>query len=392
MARGRGDKEDGEKHMGLLKLVQVLSFLLVFVAGIIIGLATSSHVNTYFSSQAQLFSTSAATSFRVSSTKANCNQSPCQKLDCLTMDAFLHPTNLTHKMSDAELFWRASMTPLKNEYPFQRVPKVAFMFLTRGPLPMLPLWERFFNGHEKYFSIYLHTPPAFHLNVSSRSPFYARQIPSQHVEWGTVLLADAERRLLANALLDFSNERFVLLSESCIPVYNFPTVYKYLIGSTDSFVESYDDPSRYGRGRYNRKMLPDIKLYQWRKGSQWFEMQRSVATYIISDTKYYTLFRKYCKPACYPDEHYIPTFLNMFHGSLNANRSVTWVDWSMGGPHPAMHGGANITEDFIQAIRNNGTFCSYNEEQTSVCYLFARKFAPSALEPLLSLCSTVMEF
>ncbi|XP_022727540.1 uncharacterized protein LOC111283343 [Durio zibethinus] len=392
MPRGRGEREDGETHMGLLKLVQVLSFLVVFVAGVIIGLATSSHITTYFSSQAQLFSTSTATSFRVSSTKANCSQTSCQKLDCLSMDTFLHPTNLTHKMSDAELFWRASMTPYKNEYPFLRVPKVAFMFLTRGPLPMLPLWERFFKGHESYFSIYLHTPPAFHVNVSSHSPFYARQIPSQHVEWGTVSLADAERRLLANALLDFSNERFVLLSESCIPVYNFPTVYKYLIGSTYSFVESYDEPSRYGRGRYNRKMLPDIKLYQWRKGSQWFEMHRSVAIYIISDTKYYALFKKYCRPACYPDEHYIPTFLNMFHGSLNANRSVTWVDWSMGGPHPAMHEGANITEGFIQAIRNNGTLCSYNEEQTSVCYLFARKFAPSALEPLLNLSLTVMEF
>ncbi|EOY25472.1 hypothetical protein QUC31_011617 [Theobroma cacao] len=390
MPRGRG--EDGERHMGLLKLVQVLSFLVVFVAGIIIGLATSSHINTYFSSQAQaqLFSTSTATSFRVSSgtTKANCSQ----KVDCFSMDAFLHPTNLSHKMSDEELFWRASMAPYKNEFPFPRVPKVAFMFLTRGPLPLLPLWERFFKGHEKYFSIYLHTPPAYHLNVSSHSPFYGRQIPSQNVEWGTVLLADAERRLLANALLDFSNERFVLLSESCIPVYNFPTVYKYLIGSTYSFVESYDDPSRYGRGRYSRKMLPDIKLYQWRKGSQWFEMHRLVAIYIISDTKYYTLFRKYCRPACYPDEHYIPTFLNMFHGSLNANRSVTWVDWSMGGPHPAMHGGANITEGFIQAIRKNGTLCSYNEEQTSACYLFARKFAPSALESLLNLSSTVMEF
>ncbi|XVF75075.1 hypothetical protein PTKIN_Ptkin13bG0159200 [Pterospermum kingtungense] len=390
MPRGRGDKDDGEKHVGLLKLVQVLSFLVVFVAGIIIGLATSAHINTYFSSQAQLFSTSTATSFRVSSTRANCTQTPCQ--DCLTMDAFLHPTNLTHRMSDSELFWRASMMPYKNEYPFLRVPKVAFMFLTRGPLPMLPLWERFFKGHQKYFSIYLHTPPAFHLNVSSDSPFYAREIPSQHVEWGTVLLADAERRLLANALLDFENERFVLLSESCIPVYNFQTVYKYLIGSTYSFVESYDDPSRYGRGRYSRKMLPHIKLYQWRKGSQWFEMHRSVAIYVISDTKYFTLFRKYCRPACYPDEHYIPTFLNMFHGSMNANRSVTWVDWSLGGPHPAMYGEANITEDFIQAIRNNGTLCSYNEEQTSVCYLFARKFAPSALEPLLNLSSTVMEF
>lgn len=206
-------------------------------------------------------------------------------------------------------------------------------------------------------------------------------------------MADAEKRLLANALLDFSNERFILLSESCIPVFNFPTVYKYLSGSEHSFVESYDDPSRYGRGRYNRRMRPDIKVYQWRKGSQWFEMHRKVAIYIISDTKYLTIFRKYCRPSCYPDEHYIPTYLNIFHPSLMANRTVTWVNWSVLGPHPAMYRKENITEDFIQSIRNsNGTLCLYNEERTSKCYLFARKFAPDALEPLLNMSSKVMEF
>lgn len=214
----------------------------------------------------------------------------------------------------------------------------------------------------------------------------------QAVSWGTVTLADAERRLLANALLDFSNERFVLLSESCIPVYNFPTVYKYLTNSAHSFVESYDDPSRYGRGRYSRSMLPDIQLKHWRKGSQWFELKRALAVYIVSDTRYYSLFRKYCKPACYPDEHYIPTFLNMFHASLNSNRTVTWVDWSMLGPHPATYGRDNITVGFIQAIRNNGSLCGYNSDTTSLCYLFARKFDPTALEPLLNLSSEVMNF
>lgn len=214
----------------------------------------------------------------------------------------------------------------------------------------------------------------------------------QDVSWGSATLSDAERRLLANALLDFSNERFVLLSESCIPVYNFPTVYKYLTGTAYSFVESYDDPSRYGRGRYNHNMLPYITLHQWRKGSQWFELRRALAVSVVADTKYYTLFRKHCRPSCYPDEHYIPTYLNMFHSSQNSNRTVTWVNWSMGGPHPAMYGKANITEDFIRSIRNNGTRCQYNSKKTSVCHLFARKFAPSALEPLLTLSSTIMEF
>ncbi|GJZ86582.1 core-2/I-branching beta-1,6-N-acetylglucosaminyltransferase family protein, partial [Tanacetum coccineum] len=105
------------------------------------------------------------------------------------------------------------------------------------------------------------------------------------VRWGTVTLVDAERRLLGNALLDFSNERFVLLSESCIPIYNFPIIYNYLIRSTQSFLDSYDDPSRYGRGRYSRHMKPDIMLRDWRKGSQWFEIQRTLAIKIVSDTR-----------------------------------------------------------------------------------------------------------
>ncbi|XP_010553652.1 PREDICTED: uncharacterized protein LOC104823674 [Tarenaya hassleriana] len=402
MARGGrlGEKEGGEKHIGFLKLAQTLSLLLIFMAGIIIGLAASSHIDRYFSSLPSTHSTS--TNLQTVSFSPNCtiihgecdaesDKSRSKGRDCSSIEGFLRPENLSHRMTDEELLWRASMVPVKEEYPYERVPKVAFMFLTRGPLPMLPLWEKFFKGHEKFFSVYVHAPPGYDMNVSIDSPFHGRLIPSQRVEWGTALLTDAEKRLLANALLDFSNERFLLLSESCIPIHNFPTVYRYLIGSNYSFVESYDEPTRYGRGRYSRKMLPHIKLHQWRKGSQWFEANRKIATYIISDTKYYSLFKKYCRPACYPDEHYIPTFLNMFHGSDNANRTVTWVDWSFGGPHPARYNAENITESFIQQIRSNGS-CLYNGEVTSLCYLFARKFAPNALAPLMNLSSTVMEF
>lgn len=399
--RNRGERDEVDNKSSLcvkdssLGLLRVLIILIIFVVGVVIGLASSSHVDRYFNLQAEQFYKTHALALSPESNFKNCTPvvHKCEKEDCLSMLSFVGPKNLTHGMSDDELLWRASLVPKKEEYPYVREPKVAFMFLTRGPLPMLPLWEKFFEGQsEKMFSIYVHAQPGYELHVNSTSVFYRRQIPSQKVEWGTVSLFDAERRLLANALLDFSNERFVLLSESCIPVYNFPTVYKYLIESLHSFVESYDDPSRYGRGRYSRRMQPDIKLSDWRKGSQWFDVNRTLAVAIVSDTKYYTIFKKYCRPACYPDEHYIPTFLHMFYGPLNANRTVTYVDWSLGGPHPATFGAVNVTEDFIQSIRNNGTLCLYNSESTSVCYLFARKFAPSALEPLLYLTSNVLEF
>ncbi|KAL2477642.1 Core-2/I-branching beta-1 [Forsythia ovata] len=396
MARSR-EKEDLESWSNSsvsitkdssLSLLKLITILIIFVVGVVIGLSSSSHIDRYFTLQTEQFSLNNHAIDTAQQIVVN-----CEREDCLSMKNFIRPRNLSHSMTDDELFWRASLVPQKEEFPFSRVPRVAFMFLTRGPLPMLPLWERFFKGQNKAkYSIYVHALPGFELNVTSTSVFYRRQIPSQHVEWGSVSLVVAEKRLLANALLDFSNERFVLLSESCIPIYNFPTVYKYLTGSTHSFVESYDDPSRYGRGRYSRHMLPDIRLADWRKGSQWFELNRALAVQIVADTKYYTLFKKYCRPSCYPDEHFIPTYLRMFFASLNANRTVTYVDWSVGGPHPATFTAGNITESFMQSIRKNGTLCSYNSGNTLICYLFARKFDPSALQPLLNLTSKVMGF
>uniref|UniRef100_A0ACD5WJ45 Uncharacterized protein n=1 Tax=Avena sativa TaxID=4498 RepID=A0ACD5WJ45_AVESA len=269
------------------------------------------------------------------------------------------------------------------------------MFLAgRGALPLAPLWERFFRGHEGLFSVYVHAPPGLAMNFSTDSPFYGRQIPSQETSWGSISLLDAEKRLLANALLDFSNERFVLLSESCIPVQSFPTVRDYLVGSRHSFVEVYDVKTKQCRGRYNRRMAPAIRLPQWRKGSQWFEVSRDVATSVLADTTYYPLFRRHCRPSCYPDEHYLPTTVNMLHGARNANRTVTFVDWSKGGPHPAKYGARDVTVKLIQGIRRTRSDrpCLYNSRPTSMCYLFARKFTPDTLQPLLNISSAVMGF
>lgn len=308
---------------------------------------------------------------------------PCVVEEPTSLEQWIKPpSNLLHKMTDKELLWRASFTSRVKKYPFERVPKIAFMFLTKGPLPLAPLWERFLKGHEGLYSIYIHSLPSFQVDFPSSSVFYRRQIPSQLSEWGKMSMCDAERRLLANALLDISNEWFVLLSESCIPLYNFSVIYHYIKKSKYSFIGAFDDPGPYGRGRYNQNMAPEVNVMLWRKGSQWFEINRKLAVYIVEDTTFYPKFDKFCKPACYVDEHYFPTMLTIQASNLLANRSITWVDWSRGGAHPATFGRADITEEFLKKVLE-GHSCLYNNQPSSVCFLFARKFAPSALEPLL---------
>ncbi|XP_043702458.1 glycosyltransferase BC10-like [Telopea speciosissima] len=296
-------------------------------------------------------------------------------------------TSLMHNMDDKELFAKALLGRIDEVLPHEeKKPKVAFMFLTKGPLPFAPLWEKFFKGYDGLYSIYVHPDPSFNESaVPENSVFYRRRIPSQRAEWGRMTMIDAERRLLASALLDQpSNQRFVLLSEACIPLFNFTTVYNYIINSKLSFLSSFDDPRKAGRGRYNPQMFPVVSISEWRKGSQWFEVHRDIAIKIISDQKYYPVFRNYCQPACYNDEHYIPTLVNIISPELNSNRSVTWVDWSRPSPHPRKIGWRDISVEFLNGIRF-GSNCMYNGNTTSICFLFARKFNPDTLKPLLQI-------
>lgn len=213
----------------------------------------------------------------------------------------------------------------------------------------------------------------------------------QVVQWGKPDMVEAERRLLANALLDYSNQRFVLLSESCIPIFNFSTVYSYLINSTETYIDSFDAPGPGGRGRYKIAMSPQLKLEQWRKGSQWVEVDRNLAIEIISDETYFPLFLKHCWPQCMTDEHYLPTFVSVKFGWKNANRSVTWTEWSPHQSHPKLYQGSHVTIELLERMRN-GTTCSYNNGTTRVCFLFARKFSPNSLDRLLMLAPKIMGF
>ncbi|XP_065881056.1 glycosyltransferase BC10-like [Euphorbia lathyris] len=368
--------------------LHLLSFIFLFSCGIATGIFVTSYIKTVsFNLNVTQFSFSAE-----ESPLPEPNNHTAVQMPRVGLNEYLKvPESVKHDMNDEELRWRASMAPNVDKFPFDRVPKVAFMFLTRGPVLMAPLWERFFKGHQGFYSIYVHSNPSYNESDPETPVFHGRRIPSKEVGWGKVNMIEAERRLLGNALLDLSNQRFVLLSETCIPLFNFSTIYSYLINSTTSFVESYDLEGGVGRGRYSPRMSPEISINQWRKGSQWFEMDRQLALQVVSDTKYFSIFRRYCKGSCYSDEHYLPTFVSMKHSEKNSNRTLTWVDWSRGGPHPTRYVRSEVTAELLVSLRSKSN-CLYNGNSNSTCFLFARKFLPTALYRLLTFAPKVMHF
>lgn len=326
-------------------------------------------------------------------------------MDCNYLKDWLPPI-AARFLTDEEL---ASRVVIRDILTLPSIPsknsKIAFMFLTPGTLPFEKLWEKFFLGNEGRYSIYVHASREKPVHLSPL--FVGRDIRSDKVVWGKISMVDAEKRLLANALIDTDNQHFVLLSDSCVPLHNFDFVYSYLMETNVSFVDCFKDPGPHGTGRYSPLMLPEVPEEKFRKGSQWITLKRQHALLVLADSLYYRKFKLYCKPGmegnrnCYADEHYLPTLFYMVDPTGIANWSVTHVDWSEGKWHPKAYRAKDVTYELLKNITSidESYHVTSNKEKVVMlkpclwngmrrpCYLFARKFYPETLSNMMQLFS-----
>ncbi|CAL1415123.1 unnamed protein product [Linum trigynum] len=326
---------------------------------------------------------------------------------CKALSDWLPPAP-AREFTDSEIASQVVIREILRSPPVKsKTSKIAFMFLTPGQLPFEKLWEKFFNGHEGKFSVYVHASNNKPVHVSRY--FVNRDIRSEQVIWGKISMIDAERRLLANAMQDPDNQHFVLLSDSCIPLHKFDYVYNYLLYTNVSFLDCFYDPGPHGNGRYSEHMLPEVDIKDFRKGAQWFSMKRQHAMIVLADSLYYSKFRDYCKHGmdggknCIADEHYLPTFFHMIDPQGIANWSVTHVDWSERKWHPKSYTAHDVTRELIKNLTSIDVSVHVTSEEKSLdvdeqpciwngiqrpCYLFARKFHAETLDNLLQLFSS----
>ncbi|KAF3447109.1 hypothetical protein FNV43_RR12289 [Rhamnella rubrinervis] len=295
-----------------------------------------------------------------------------------------------------------------NSRPFPRdgTRKLAFMFLTTTPLPFAPLWEAYFNRTPKtLYNIYVHADPSFQYDPPFSGVFASRVIHSKPAERFTPTLTSAARRLLAHALLDDpANAMFALFSPSCVPIHSFNFTYQTLSRSKKSFIEILaNEVGTYDRwaARGPDVMLPEVKLEDFRIGSQFWVLTRKHARFVVSDTRLWSKFSLPCErlDTCYPEENYFPTLLSMRDPSGCVPATLTHVNWtgSFDG-HPRTYEASEVGHDLIQLLRDdrprygddgtNGTDWSVAERNDP--FLFARKFSPDAIQPLMSLAIDVL--
>ncbi|ONH94681.1 hypothetical protein PRUPE_7G026200 [Prunus persica] len=309
-------------------------------------------------------------------------------------------------LDDDSLFHLAAR--VKSRPPRSDHPKIAFLFLTTTPLPFSPLWECFFNQTPKtHFSIYVHADPRFPYDPPFSGIFAHRVIPSQPAQRFTSTLISATRRLLAHALLDDpKNAMFALLSPSCIPIRSFNFTYQTLARSKKSFIEILDNEiGAYDRwaARGEDAMLPQVKLEEFRIGSQFWILKRKHARVVVGDHRLWSKFKLPCQrwDTCYPEENYFPTLLNMREPGGCVPATLTHVDWrGRFDGHPRTYKASDLGPHLITTLRNdrpkygdekesgNGSAWSLTERRDP--FLFARKFPPDAIGPLMSMANDVI--
>ena len=178
---------------------------------------------------------------------------------------------------------------------FKNYKKIAFLFLTVGGLKMHEEWSKFFErGGDKY-NLYFHSK-----NISGQCLVDENQIDDKiDTKWGDISLVKATNNLLKASFLDESNEYFILLSESCLPVYSFDYTYYKITKEDKSWIFYYRWNHKHNIDRFKKIIKNEISIENFYKQSQFFLLKREHVEFVLKNDA----LENYSKINV-PDEHY----------------------------------------------------------------------------------------
>lgn len=232
--------------------------------------------------------------------------------------------------------------------------KLALLFLTRSDLNHPDVWKQWIDPAK--CTIYNHS------KMIPKDPWLAQYRISdiQPNEWGYLLLA--QQALLREALKNPLNEKFIFLSESCIPLHSCDQVYCILMASPQSYMRWYDI---WWKGNPKRTLIEFPEEHHF-GNHQWIILNRKHAQMIAEDNDWIHLAMQHL--CC--DEAYPSTFFSM-HGVLDEfrNELTTFVDWHRGSPYVFTKHTKQDYEVLLDAKYNSNGFFG-----PCRC-LFARKFS-----------------
>lgn len=240
--------------------------------------------------------------------------------------------------------------------------KVALLFLTIDDLNHSQFWKNYLTPHLDKFNIYVHAK-----NQVSDPFFAAFSIPVKYeTTWSNTIVA--ERGLIVEAFANADNYKFVLLSNSCVPLVDPEILYETLVKDDRSY---FFWTVRGWWERNGSREVTELPEEHRTGNNMWFTLNRKHAELCVLDEHVVSIVSKH-----FVDNESYPSCLFSVHGCLNEviNFGYTFVDWSRpegGGAHPHTFNKVNRFDyEMLTDAKSKG-------------YLFARKFSPEYPEKFI---------
>ena len=217
------------------------------------------------------------------------------------------------------------------EYSKSNTDKIAFLFLTYNNLKRPDIWNKFFDidnssNTSKYsnkYNIYLHAKEP---EKVTDFILQGKQIP-EHIEtcWGCANLVEANILMMKEALKDPLNKKFILVSDSCIPIVSFNTFYSEVMKDNKSRIGLISNNTI---DRYDNIISPPFPKNEFTKhngSGNIFNREHSLI--LISNIE--ILKNNWINIAA-PDEHFNGNILKLLDSNFdnnNINLSTTFDMW-----------------------------------------------------------------
>ena len=209
--------------------------------------------------------------------------------------------------------------------------KIAFLFLTYNNLKRPDIWNKFFDidsssssSDSKYankYSIYLHSKEP---DKITDSLLQGKQIP-EHIEtcWGCANLVEANILMMKEALKDPLNTKFILVSDSCIPIVSFDIFYNEVMKDEKSRINIHVNNLE----RYDNIINPPFSKNEFTKHSgSGLILNRKHTELIVLQLN---TFKKDWKNVEIPDEHYFGNILRVLDSDFNNSVSLNKTTFDM---------------------------------------------------------------
>lgn len=206
--------------------------------------------------------------------------------------------------------------------------KIAFLFLLIDNPYFPDIWDKYFDNNDDKYNIYIH--PKYPEKHTWRPQNIIKNI--QDTAWGFVTRAYIE--LLSDAYRNKENVKFILVSESCLPIRLFNIFYNDCIRDLNKSwikvmnMSKYDKEARVIKHinyiKENKKNIIVPKLDTIIKHYARFCLRREDVKKLIIATKEGRM--KFFNTMCVGDEFFLTT-ITPLHKNEYVDFAVTFDDW-----------------------------------------------------------------